>query len=308
MLGSSADWCLAPTPTGGFTKDVRPDWRAGRAAAHRHGVHAWRLTGAARRCRRWRSTCTSSATTSCRSIASSWIDDWFGPGSRVPPRQPDCAASPNNTTAQGNCSCGDYGCRCGWWNEQKFKQSDGSVVSTKTAADLFERFHAPPLSMHFGGIRKPRTYSNKALCQERLAAAGRFGCRRGRRHQLQLLQRGHEQVAHGHARALHQGRDGLLVERRGRDELVHLPALEPGAADQYTRNAPEKRPFPAITWTGDGQSCTHEELLRGMLNSAPLTSCACKARRALRGSDRPRRAAKQPQRVARNHTLGPVAR
>ena len=62
--------------------------------------------------------------------------DWFGPG-RVPPRQPDCAASPNNTTAQGNYSCGDYGCRCGWWNEQKFKQSNGSVVSTKTAADLF---------------------------------------------------------------------------------------------------------------------------------------------------------------------------
>ena len=84
MLGSSADWCLAPTPTGGFTKDVRPDWRAGRAAAHRHGVHAWRLTGAARRCRRWRSTCTSSATTSCRSIASSWIDNWFWAGQQSP--------------------------------------------------------------------------------------------------------------------------------------------------------------------------------------------------------------------------------
>jgi hypothetical protein len=31
--------------------------------------------------------------------------------------------------------------------------------------------------------------------------------------------------------------------------------------------------FPAIAWTGDGQSCTHEELLRGMLNGCPLTSC-----------------------------------
>jgi alpha-glucosidase (family GH31 glycosyl hydrolase) len=31
--------------------------------------------------------------------------------------------------------------------------------------------------------------------------------------------------------------------------------------------------FPAVTWTGDGQSCTHEELLRGVLNGAPYTSC-----------------------------------
>ena len=26
-------------------------------------------------------------------------------------------------------------------------------------------------------------------------------------------------------------------------------------------------------WTGDVQSCTHQELLRGMLNGCPLTSC-----------------------------------
>jgi alpha-glucosidase len=57
-------------------------------------------------------------------------------------------------------------------------------------------------------------------------------------------------------------------------------------ADQYTINKPNTRHFtinrawqpgmqryPAISWTGDGQSCTHQELLRGMMNGCPLTSC-----------------------------------
>ena len=36
---------------------------------------------------------------------------------------------------------------------------------TTTPAEIFDHFHAAPLNMHFGGIRKPRTYSNKALSQ-----------------------------------------------------------------------------------------------------------------------------------------------
>ena len=31
--------------------------------------------------------------------------------------------------------------------------------------------------------------------------------------------------------------------------------------------------FPATAWTGDGQSCTHEELLRATLHGCPLISC-----------------------------------
>jgi len=55
---------------------------------------------------------------------------------------------------------------------------------------------------------------------------------------------------------------------------------------QYTANKPNTRHFtinrswqpgmqrfPAISWTGDGQSCTHEELLRGVMLGCPLTSC-----------------------------------
>ena len=36
---------------------------------------------------------------------------------------------------------------------------------------------------------------------------------------------------------------------------------------------PGMQRFPAVSWTGDGQSCTHQELLRGLLNGCPLTSC-----------------------------------
>ena len=55
---------------------------------------------------------------------------------------------------------------------------------------------------------------------------------------------------------------------------------------QYTNSKPNRRSFtinrawqpgmqrfPAIAWTGDGQSCTHQELLRGILNGAALVAC-----------------------------------
>jgi alpha-glucosidase (family GH31 glycosyl hydrolase) len=31
--------------------------------------------------------------------------------------------------------------------------------------------------------------------------------------------------------------------------------------------------FPAVSWTGDGQSCTHQELLRAILHGQPYISC-----------------------------------
>ena len=57
-----------------------------------------------------------------------------------------------------------YGLVWFWFGRlQSFKQPDGHVLHTTTPAEIFEHFHATPLHMHFGGIRKPRTYSNKAL-------------------------------------------------------------------------------------------------------------------------------------------------
>ena len=110
--------------------------------------------------------------------------DWFGPGS--------CGSDPD---AQGDCNCGDCkrthdapisscsyvsvlsrfwptherswvlsdGYKGAFWENQTFKQPDGSETHCATPEDVFDHFHAPPLSMHFGGIRKPRTYSNKNL-------------------------------------------------------------------------------------------------------------------------------------------------
>jgi hypothetical protein len=77
-----------------------------------------------------------------------------------------CRFGPNPcgaTGENGGYACGDYGYRDSFWRNQTFVQPDGSAVDTATAADVLAHFHAPPLSMHFAGIRKPRTYSNKEL-------------------------------------------------------------------------------------------------------------------------------------------------
>ena len=76
--------------------------------------------------------------------------DWFGPD--------PCGANPSD---QGGCNCGDYGYRNHWWNNVTFQQPDGQSVHCETPADVLAHFHNAPLHMHFGAIRKPRTYSNK---------------------------------------------------------------------------------------------------------------------------------------------------
>jgi hypothetical protein len=91
-----------------------------------------------------------------------------------------CGAAVNSSTPtdpdgkQGGCTCGDSGYRNGWWNNQTFPNfSNFSAargprgnISCGTAAEVLAHFHRPPLSMHFGGIRKPRTYSNRNLAMK----------------------------------------------------------------------------------------------------------------------------------------------
>jgi alpha-glucosidase (family GH31 glycosyl hydrolase) len=82
--------------------------------------------------------------------------DWFGP-------QP-CSLD-KNASAQGGLNCGDFGYKQSFWGNQTFVQPDGSKVVTETPADVLRHFHVD-LKMRFGGIRKPRSYSNVALSQK----------------------------------------------------------------------------------------------------------------------------------------------
>ena len=81
--------------------------------------------------------------------------DWFGPD--------PCPPKEGSAVPQGGCNCGDYGYRRGWWSNISFVQPDGTAVHCAAPKDVFEHFHTR-LSMRFGAIRKPRTYSNKQLC------------------------------------------------------------------------------------------------------------------------------------------------
>jgi hypothetical protein len=102
--------------------------------------------------------------------------DWFGPDPCPAEDTADTTQEESRVvgmsgelltpTPQGGYNCGDSGYRRGWWNNMTFVQPGGSEVHCATAADVFDHFHAPPLSLHFGGIRKPRTYSNKEMCKK----------------------------------------------------------------------------------------------------------------------------------------------
>lgn len=76
--------------------------------------------------------------------------DWFGPDPCGP------------AGAQGGLNCGDFGYRGSFFGNETFH--DGNrTITTHTPAELLDHFHND-LNMRFGGIRKPRTYSNVQFC------------------------------------------------------------------------------------------------------------------------------------------------
>lgn len=211
--------------------------------------------------------------------------DWFGPAPCGAANGSSSPADPDGL--QGHYNCGDSGYRDGWWNDVSFKQADGSEVTCATAKDVFDHFHSEPLNMHFGGIRKPRTYSNKNMTGTKgwllplTSDVGEGGdinfnfsvpeCRTW--------------YTDTHAHFIEDGMDFWWNDEGETAWFTYL-LWNQAQADQWTKNKPNTRHFtinrswqpgmqrfPAISWTGDGQSCTHEELLKGMMNGCPLTSC-----------------------------------
>ena len=160
-------------------------------------------------------------------------------------------------------------------------------VTCVTAKDVFDHFHAPPLSMHFGGIRKPRTYSNLNTSGTNgwlLPLASDVGEGGGINFNFSVPEC-REWYAETHAHFIKDGMDFWWNDEGETSWFTYL-LWNQAQADMFARNKPNVRHFtinrayqpgmqrfPAISWTGDGQSCTHEELLRGMMNGSPLTSC-----------------------------------
>ena len=224
------------------------------------------------------------------------------PPPKPPPPPPPCSSFNSKTTCpvlscdwsgssclvpQGKDNCGDYGYRRNFWALQSFKQPDGRTVHTKTAAEVFDHFHSPPLHMHFGGIRKPRTYSNKNLSSANgwlLPPASDVGEGPDRNYNFSVPAM-REWYTSTHEHFVKDGMDFWWNDEGETAWFTYLLWNQAQKA-QYTAAKPNTRSFtinrawqpgmqrfPAVSWTGDGQSCTHQELLRGMLNGCPLTSC-----------------------------------
>ena len=205
-------------------------------------------------------------------------------GGPVVPTPPPTPPAP---IPQGGCNCGDFGYRRGWWNNVSFAQPDGTVARCAAPADVFAHFQSPPLSLHFGAIRKPRTYSNKALCEANgwlLPNASDVG--EGGDINFNFSAPGMARwYVDGHAHFIEDGMDFWWNDEGETSWFTYLlwneaQAAMFGAGKPNTRHftinrawQPGMQRFPAISWTGDGQSCTHQELLRGMMNGCPLTSC-----------------------------------
>ena len=217
----------------------------------------------------------------CRGCRAS---QWFGPD---PCPKKGGVVVGGAPTPQGGYNCGDYGYRRGWWNNMTFVQPDGTTIHCTTAADVFAHFAAPPLSMHFGAIRKPRTYSNKELCASSgwlLPNASDVG--EGGDINFNFSAPGmSEWYVSVHKHFVRDGMDFWWNDEGETSWFTYLKwndaqAAQYAAARPNTRHftinrswQPGMQRFPAVTWTGDGQSCTHQELLRGVLNGCPLTSC-----------------------------------
>ena len=283
-LGRRVDWYLAPTPAGGFdftralfeltgAPAVPPRFAMGFMATYWGYSSMAQVEGYMHEFRQRKLP-----------IDSFIMDyDWFGPE----PCGVNAGGSPDKN-AQGGCNCGDSGYRRGWWDNVSFPQPDGkTTVHCATPADVLSHFKAPPLSMHFGAIRKPRTYSNLPLSQKNgwllpnVSDVGEGGNINWNFSVPSLR----SWYADTHAHFVRDGVDFWWNDEGETSWDTYLRWNEAQATIQqatkpntrhFTLNrawSPGMQRFPATAWTGDGQSCTHEELLRATLHGCPLISC-----------------------------------
>mmetsp|Transcript_28013 Transcript_28013/g.83713 ORF Transcript_28013/g.83713 Transcript_28013/m.83713 type:complete len:315 (-) Transcript_28013:13-957(-) len=190
--------------------------------------------------------------------------DWFGPD--------PCGA---NKSDNGMYNCGDYGYKASFWANQSFVQPDGSTVMTKTSADVIKHFHAPPLNMRFAGIRKPRSYSNIELSNASgwlLSAASSVGA--GGNNWNYSVPSMREWYTKTHLHFLDDGIDYWWNDEGETQWFTYLywniaqqaqwDAARPNQRHFTINRAfqPGMQRFPAITWTGDGQDCSHTNILK----------------------------------------------
>eukprot|EP00047_Mylnosiga_fluctuans_P009080 m.261535 g.261535 ORF g.261535 m.261535 type:complete len:602 (+) comp24727_c0_seq1:570-2375(+) len=198
--------------------------------------------------------------------------DWFGPQPCGPPG------------AQGGLNCGDFGYEKTFFGNETFVHGDTSIT-THGPAELLTYFHSK-LNMRWAGIRKPRSYSNIQLSN----ASGWLlpdadSVHAGGNNWNYSIPEFRAWYTSNH---LHFLRDGVDFWWNDEGETTYYTYYYWNTAQQqewatvrpgqrmFTINRafqPGMQRFPAVTWSGDGQDCSHTMAIRFIMNGQPYVAC-----------------------------------
>lgn len=199
--------------------------------------------------------------------------DWFGPAPCGAPGQ------------QGGLSCGDFGYEPTFWGNETFVHPSGTVT-THGPAELLSYFHGPPLHMRWGGIRKPRSYSNIELSN----ASGWLlpdadSVHAGGNNWNYSIAALRDWYTANHLHFLDDGVDFWWNDEGetqwftylywNRAQQAEWAQVRPGQR-MFTINRafqPGMQQVPAVTWSGDGQDCSHAMALRFVMYGQPYVAC-----------------------------------
>lgn len=214
--------------------------------------------------------------------------DWFGPQPAGP-----CHSSSCPPAAQAPPKCPDFGCGgdYGYATENRNMFGNhtfvrgGRTYTTSTAKELLTYFHEV-LDMKWAGIRKPRSYSNVALSNASgwmLAADTNVGA--GGNNWNFTVRSLREWYAAKHQHFLDDGVD-FWWNDEGETQwfTYHYWNLAQQAAQATARPnsrfftinrafTPGMQRYPASTWTGDRQDCSHQVMLRFSMYGQPYHEC-----------------------------------
>ena len=207
----------------------------------------------------------------------------------------NCGTSPGDD-CKGHVTGQDFQYDPVMWGNHTFGgQEDWPLVNVETPADILNFFHqglgssntsTKSLKMRFGGIRKPRAYSHVnfsksrgwLLPREDAVGAGFNNWNFTRDDFLQWYANGHE----------HFLRDGIDFWWNDEGETQWFTYYFWNMAQQevqqrvrpnermFTLNrafTPGMQRFPAVTWTGDMQDCSHAKALEFVLWGQPYMTC-----------------------------------
>ena len=209
--------------------------------------------------------------------------DWFGPG----PCAPGCTHGGQSScplSDQGGLYCGDYGYEGSKWAKNTFSVN-GQPVTTSSPKEVLSHFHKNR-NMKWAGIRKPRSYSNVNLSAANgwmLAADTNVGA--GGNNWNYTVESLRTWYTEKHLHFLDDGVD-FWWNDEGETQWYTYYYWNLAQQAQWAKARPNQRfftinraftpgmqRFPATTWTGDRQDCSHEVMLRFSMYGQPYHEC-----------------------------------